>query len=205
MSPEASPPTPDDMSQVFWLVFGTLDQEVQDALTRWWSAAGDQFPVIETDPDRFQGEVAYLGSNGIIFEMRIPKLLDRKHSLLRLIYHELAHAYLAAVGNHPIDDYNRRRIHYESGATKLEKRFTDNLKASVENRTRLRNDPLIDRLSFVFDFSPLYIGERVYAQRTPTFLSLAVRNVTKGAAFATPFMTWLASEALTSTFLYDWA
>ncbi|HRE80155.1 MAG TPA: hypothetical protein PLN52_03855, partial [Opitutaceae bacterium] len=121
------------------------------------------------------------------------------------IYHELAHAYLAAVGNHPIEDYNRRRSHYESGATKLEKRFTDNFKASTENRTRLRNDPLIDRLSFVFDFSPLYIGERVYAQRTPSFLSLTVNKITKGAAIATPFATWLASEAVTIVVNYDWA
>lgn len=158
-------PTPDEMRALFWVIFDTLEEEVRNEVQRWWAAHGNGAPQILTDPDEFVTEVTYVASVGTTIQLRIDRLADRKHSVLRAIYHELAHFYIAAVGSHAPSDYDKRREVHESGATKLTKTFTDDLKRSPLKRKALRGHPLIERFNRLFDFSPLYIGDRDFAAR----------------------------------------
>lgn len=158
-------PTPEEIHALFWLIFDTLEDEVRDALRRWWARYDAEAPQIVTDPGAFATDVTYMASFGTTIQLRIDRLADRKHSLLRAFYHELAHFYIAAVGQHAPAEYDSRRDVHESGATKLTKRFTDELKRSPLKRKALRAHPLIERFNRVFDFSPLYIGDRVFAAR----------------------------------------
>jgi len=168
-----SPPLPtnEEMSQLFWLIFESLNGDVQQEIRAWWKKMGSDAPQIETNPEHFQSEVVYVSSVGSLIQFRVDRLADRKHSVLRVIYHELAHCYLAAVGGHSLADYNKRRDHHESGATKLTKRFSDDLKRAPFQRKNLRANELIERLSTLYDFSPLYIGDKGYAQRIAGVLS----------------------------------
>lgn len=158
-------PTPEEIRALFWLIFDTLDEEVRDELKRWWAKSGADAPRIETDPNRFVSEVIYVASVGSMIQLRLDRLADRKHSLLRVIYHELAHFYIAAVGRHTPAGYDKRREVHESGATKLTKSFSDDLKRAPLKRKKLRAHPLIEKFSRVYDFSPLYIGDREFATR----------------------------------------
>ena len=158
-------PTPDEMRALFWVIFDTLEEEIRSEVQRWWATHGSEAPLILTNPDDFVSEVIYVASSGTTIQFRIDRLADRKHSVLRAIYHELAHFYIAAVGRHAPADYDKRRDVHESGATKLTKTFTDDLKRSPLKRKALRAHPLIGRFNRLFDFSPLYIGDRDFAAR----------------------------------------
>lgn len=158
-------PTPEEARALFWLIFDTLDDDVRQTLKRWWATIGPNAPQVVTDPDAFVSDVTYVTSMGSMIQMRLDRLADRKHSLLRAFYHELAHTYIAAVGGHSPDAYEKRRELHESGATKLTKVFSDNLKRTPAKRKALRAHPLIEKFSRVYDFSPLYIGDRDFATR----------------------------------------
>ncbi len=158
-------PTSDEMRALFWVIFESLEEEVRSEVQRWWAAHSSGAPEILTDPNDFVTEVTYVASLGTTIQLRIDRLADRKLSVLRAIYHEVAHFYIAAVGRHAPTDYDKRREIHESGATKLTKTFTDDLKRSPLKRKALRAHPLIERFNRVFDFSPLYIGDREFAAR----------------------------------------
>lgn len=158
-------PTSDEMRALFWVIFDTLEEEIRNEVQRWWATHDPGAPQILTDPKDFVTDVTYVASVGTIIQLRIDRLADRKHSVLRAIYHELAHFYIAAVGSHAPSDYDKRREVHESGATKLTKTFTDDLKRSPLKRKALRAHPLVERFNRLFDFSPLYIGDRDFAAR----------------------------------------
>lgn len=160
MSSERKLPTHAEMTDLFWLVFGSLDSRVQEITRGWWKTIREAGPEVVTDPQHFTAEVYYTLIVGPRVMFRVDRIADRKHSVIRLIYHELSHCYLAAAGRHNFEEYFARRAQYESGAIKMTKRLVEDLSSNAAQKSLLRTHPLILRLNEVFDFAPLYLEGR---------------------------------------------
>lgn len=148
------------MQNLFWQVFASLDEAIQETIRAWWSEMCEGDVRIETDLEHLDEEVAYLLIIGNRVRFRVDRLADRRLSIISLIYHELAHCYQAAAGRHLPADYHRVRTRYENGAIKMTKRLVEDLRRNAQRRKSLVSNDLIIQLNGVFDMGPLDFEER---------------------------------------------
>jgi len=94
-----------EFRELFWLIFETLNDDIKLRLRSYWQGSekyiGSELPVIYTDQRLIDAwKVKYGAANACHLFFSIPDLSRKEHPLIIVVYHEIAHCYLNALGKY---------------------------------------------------------------------------------------------------------
>lgn len=156
-----------EFKQLFWLLFEAIpDEKVKILVRDGWRKIGAEIPYICSHRDSISHmkPLHYAATDivGLYFDLEM--LTDKKHSLIEVVYHEIAHCYCYAKGSYLMIDYREKPLIKrlcESDAINLSRRWLTTLQHKPKLRKPLETNSLIVQASKSFCLDPLVIKNSI--------------------------------------------
>lgn len=159
MTDSFSHATAQEIEKFFWAMFDLLTDNYKNVMRDWWKSHNIGTAGVTIDRNCFVGAVDIAGTDSFSFSFDLQRIRELDLSLVRVVYHELAHCYYIAIGKHSLLDAFKKRDQQESDVRKLEKKFISILKTDHHKRLpSLRVDSLISELSLKYNLFPIFLG-----------------------------------------------
>jgi hypothetical protein len=157
--------TQDQFTELFWLIFDHLpDARVKESVLAYWKSKDPNCPFILTQEDAVQSlfrSIEYAATLNVSIGFNLKQITDRKHSLIEIIYHEIAHTYHFTRDGILFSDYRERPVVQEIceiEARRLSRRWCSILLHRVSLRAPLQSNSLILQAAKHYNLAPLVVG-----------------------------------------------